>query len=127
MRLLSLLALAALLLLCACASSYHSVEVRVLSKDGGGIVNAVVENEETCRVTDAAGRVILEDDDAEAHHWRIRAEGYEPLTVDASPNAIRLKRADGKLPAHADSIPLVFVLERKNAASDPKAFESKAK
>jgi hypothetical protein len=132
-----LLRLAPVALLAACAS-YHTTEVRVVSKTGGGIANASIEVTarsttgdagmvgKTHWLTDAAGRALLDRRDANSRHWRIRAEGYEPLTVDASPDEIRLKQADGKLP-HADSVPLIFVLEPKNAASDPKKFESQAK
>lgn len=135
-----LLAAAGLLLALSACSSYRSTEVRVVSSQGGGIADAVIEvtnqsasNEgfmgRTRWVTDAAGRAVLDRRDADSRHWYVRAKGYRPLTVDASPDAIRLKQADGRLPPHPDAVPLVFVLEPDpaNAASDPKQFESKVK
>ena len=131
-----LLPITSALLLSACAS-YHSTQVRVMSAQGGGIANAVVEVTaqsnggdtalvgKTSWTTDAAGRANLDARDAYSNHWRITAPGFRPLIVDAAPDSIRIKQYGRKGTNH-DAEPLVFVLEPSppNAASDPKQFES---
>ncbi len=125
--------------LTACAS-YHAMEVRVMSAQGGGIANATVDyqsgssndgdaalarNHANSWTTDAAGRARLQASDGGAASWRISAPGFCPLIVTGSPDEIRVRQY-GRRGGNHDAEPVIFVLEPSppNAASDPKQFES---
>ncbi len=124
--------------LCACIS-HRSTQVRVMSDHGGGIADATVQfnpgrsddgdgalNGKSTWTTDAAGRAHIDyKGGGNGGRWRIEAEGFRPLKVDASPDEIRVRQYGSRAKNH-DAEPLIFTLERNppNAASDPKRFES---